>query len=563
MKKHIRSYKFKRIFAMLLVLTIVLATGCSSQTNNQTSSSNSTNTEDKASTTPLGKYNSLVTYTLGKMTASDPRMPDGDTWENNAYTRYIKEKLNIQNIDSFEANGGPAYDQKVALAIASETIPDVMIVSDVSTVKQLVENDMVEDLTNAYKLCTTDRIKDIYNSYDGIFDDVTFDGKLMALPSTNISSGCELLWLRKDWMDKLGLSDPKTLDDVENIIQQFIDKDPGGNGEGKTIGLVATSDVCGAYGREYSLDPIFGLYGAYPKHWIKGSSGEVIYGSTAPEMKPALAKLAEMYKKGLLDKQFAIRTEDDISGLLINGTCGAFFGPWWAAKSPLINCYKQNKNANWQPYIAPLDENGKLKTYSQQPAYEWVVVRKGYEHPEVIMKIVSLIFDYQRYTDKDATEINEYVRKGVTRNTIPININVDYNDAVVKLSEHVSAALKNPSKVSSLLSLEKSYYDACKSYVDNPESATPDAWANYVSRITASSLCKSDAIQEIKPVFFGQTESMKLKWANLEKLEQETFLKIITGESPVNAFDNFVEAWNAQGGREITEEVRQIVNSKK
>ena len=43
-----------------------------------------------ASTTPDGKYPELVTYTLGKMTgANNSNLPKGETYENNAYTRYL------------------------------------------------------------------------------------------------------------------------------------------------------------------------------------------------------------------------------------------------------------------------------------------------------------------------------------------------------------------------------------------------------------------------------------------------------------------------------------------
>ena len=56
-----------------------------------------------ASTTPDGKYPELVTYTLGKMTgANNSNLPKGETYENNAYTRYLREYFNIQNKDVFE-----------------------------------------------------------------------------------------------------------------------------------------------------------------------------------------------------------------------------------------------------------------------------------------------------------------------------------------------------------------------------------------------------------------------------------------------------------------------------
>lgn len=39
----------------------------------------------------------------------------------------------------------------------------------------------------------------------------------------------------------------------------------------------------------------------------------------------------------------------------------------------------------------------------------YVVVRKGYEHPEIVAKYVSAIFDQSRYAnDASARELNDY-----------------------------------------------------------------------------------------------------------------------------------------------------------
>jgi putative aldouronate transport system substrate-binding protein len=49
---------------------------------------------------------------------------------------------------------------------------------------------------------------------------------------------------------------------------------------------------------------------------------------------------------------------------------------------------------------------------------------------------------------------------------------------------------------------------------------------------------------------------MDSKWANLKKLEEETFAKIVTGKAGIDEFDAFVEEWKASGGDEITQEVQ-------
>lgn len=43
--------------------------------------------------------------------------------------------------------------------------------------------------------------------------------------------------------------------------------------------------------------------------------------------------------------------------------------------------------------------------------------------------------------------------------------------------------------------------------------------------------------------------------ATLDKLELETFTRIITGDAGIEEFDAFVEQWNALGGEKITEEI--------
>lgn len=57
---------------------------------------------------------------------------------------------------------------------------------------------------------------------------------------------------------------------------------------------------------------------------------------------------------------------------------------------------------------------------------------------------------------------------------------------------------------------------------------------------------------------YAMTPTMEKKWSNLQKLEDEVMLKIITGKTDVSAFDEFVEDWFAQGGQEILQEVQEL-----
>lgn len=55
---------------------------------------------ERAEHSAYGAYPETITYTLGKIAgAKNANLPLGDTYEDNAYTRYLKKLLNIQNRD--------------------------------------------------------------------------------------------------------------------------------------------------------------------------------------------------------------------------------------------------------------------------------------------------------------------------------------------------------------------------------------------------------------------------------------------------------------------------------
>lgn len=519
---------------------------------------------EEARTTPFGAYPDTIEYTLGKMTSvNNSNMPENDTYTDNAYTRYIKSVINVQNVDVFEANDSQ-YDTNVSMVISMGSLPDIMVVSSQDEVEQLVEAGLIEDLTESYNNCISDRIRKMYESYgDSLKDMVTYDGKIMALPETNITDGPNLVWLRKDWMDKLGLSEPHTIDDVVNIVKHFISEDPGNNGvdaSGKpnTVGLAVDTDVTGecGYSSEFLLDIIFACFGAYPKQWIMNDDGEIVYGSVTDEAKEALSYINSLYNQGVIDNDFLLRTSTNICELIENGLCGSFFGPWWAPNNPLANAVSRNPDADWQPYLIATDSDGTTSYHSQNPCYKYVVVRKGYEHPEIAAKMISVMFDKVRFDCTDSEEFKNYYQINVEPTARPLSINVDYNNALSICYRNIDAAISGRKNPDSLELLERSFYDACSEYIKNANK-TSTQWAAYMSRIKACSLIAQDNIKVVDSLYFKTTDTMKSHWWRLKAKEKEAYLKIISGEEDISYFDTFVKEWNEQGGQTITSEVSE------
>ena len=566
----------KKILAFITLSTVLIsAVGCSG-VDKKASNTTAKGTDaawQEAATTPYGKYPEAVKYTMGKMISVNTNLPGSgkyaaDNYEDNAYTRFIKGFYNIQHTDAFEATFGDNYNQKASMAIAGGDIPDVMIV-DEPTLRSLVENDMIADLSEAYKNCATTEVKARYDSYDGkVLNKATFDGKLMAIPDATIDAGPNLLWLRQDWMDTLGLSAPKTMADIENVLTQFVEKDPGKNGAGKTIGLALNKRVGGDYTGEYEVDNVFAAFGSYPRQWIKNEAGDVVYGSITPETKKSLESITAWYKKGIIDKEFPVRTDDDLRLIVINGQSGAFYGPWWAGYNPLQDNFKINPDIKWTPYLVPVDDKGNVKMYTQNMAIKYVVVRKGFEHPEIVVKSLDARCGINENDTPAAqteeikklqADVEECDKLGVDGALYPVNIIVDYRDAVARLNQvsqkYINKELKEEDIKDEYF---KNVSKSCEQYLTDTKAGKKPSeadYGNYMSRMVGAPLMKSKNIVEVDPVFFGRTKSMEQKWANLEKQENEMYLKIITGEQSIDYFDQFVKTWKSTGGDDITKEV--------
>lgn len=549
-------------FSAILILTLLagcsFGTGGTKKTDGDVSSVKDRENWDIAETSPLGKYPELVTYTLGQMKGTNnSNLPEGQTYEDNAYTRYLKKTLNVQNKNIF-MESEERYDEALNILVKDRNLPDIFLVSDRETLEELVENDLIEDLTEVYKSCASDKIQEMYESYGKeLLASGTFDGKLFALPETAIDDGSQLLWLRRDWMEQLGVKEPKTLDEALSVIRAFQENRMGAEEGEDPVGLVCDPGLVGTVSTSYSVDSVFEMFGAYPQQWIKNADGEIVYGSLTEETKEALGYLRELYKQGILDPDFALRAQNNIRDLVVNGKCGAFFGLWWTPNNPLMDEYRKNKETDWEPYYLTADAKRTVEVYSTFWDSKYVVVRKGYEHPEIVMKILSVLFDYSRYEAEDADEVNSYFALNVDPTARPLMINVDYNEATYMVTRHIREALYSPGDAKTredLSAIEVSYFDACREYLE-AEVPSVEAWAAYKSRISAVGLLVDANYRAPEKKYLGDGDGEIPQ--TLRLLEKNAFIQIIMGRMPVSFFDSFVEDWYRKGGDSLTERVRE------
>jgi len=69
------------------------------------------------------------------------------------------------------------------------------------------------------------------------YDNIRVDGKLYGIPQYR-DIGRAALIFRKDWLDKLGLSVPTTVEEYYNVSKAMAFDDPDGDGQQNTYGFM-------------------------------------------------------------------------------------------------------------------------------------------------------------------------------------------------------------------------------------------------------------------------------------------------------------------------------------
>ena len=552
--------KMQTMLAVAVAASLTFTTGCAS------GGTEPKNTDTAATTEASGEGETLP-VSLGRQTLQNVTFPEGDSYEDNAYVRMTEKELNIDITDEFEANGED-YDRQVSLALSAGELPDMMKIGSLDTLKELYENDLIADLTDVYEEYASDYIKSLYDSYNGrALANVTIDGKIMALPGTSGDNGPSIAWIRGDWLEELGLNIDEDgdgcikVEDLETIAKTFMEKNPAG--VDNVVGIAfAPWLTSGDPDGTYSMNSIAYALGAFPKTWME-KDGSVVYGSTTEEMKQALTVVSGWFQDGILDPQVGTRTWDDITALMTNGQCGIAFGTWHIPGWLLNSVYALNDQATFEPYVVE-DADGMINCKHNDATSGYIVVRKDFSRPELAIQIANLFYD-TLVNDKTLLEtypeVNDYVTNGMDGSARPFNIEINSYTSLLDDYTEMMKGINNELALEDVSTLEtRTNIPAIQRFLEGDVDA--DNWTRYYCRVKGVGLIQSvtenDRFAWVTPIFPETTSTMETNWANLEKLEEETFIKIVTGEVDVETgFEQFVSDWYAQGGTQIIKEISE------
>jgi putative aldouronate transport system substrate-binding protein len=586
--------KFWKIMSLMLVvlMTLSLAACDSNQVSVSATPSPSASTESAAPTSqapaydPMqpydvsGPYPETVELTFARHLNRGGTMGEGETTSDNVMIDVIKSKLNVQCKVAWETSPDQ-YNNRLSLALASDTLPDVFLISSDNYVllPSLVEGGQLADLTEAYNKCIGGTAAEYLKSYNGQhLTAATFDGKIMAIPGPMGGYNHNLLWIRSDWLKKLNLELPKTVDDIKNIALKFKEAKLGGE---NTIGLVVDPvKPVGQSGDFLSLGIVANSQGAYPRTWITGADGKVIYGSIAPEMKTTLGILADWYKSGVLDPQWmTYQNMDAVTPAVRNGQCGMYFGGWWSPWTVNTAVYDSTDGMEWVPAMAPLAADGKYHHLNPTDPGSFIVVSSKCKNPEAVIRANNVEFDLVNGFFNEDPEFKDAIQaskdaSGFGRTISPFSgaSLAEKFDKSVLLGMAIAEYAQKGGELKLPDFATPDYYDQAKTSRDFvlgniPKENNKDKWTFAYGLYTSyadNHMMYDPEMNVIQPVAYSYTTPAMADYlSSLQTMETQMIVSIISGEQPIEYFDEFVASWKSSGGDIITDEVQAVVEAQK
>jgi multiple sugar transport system substrate-binding protein/putative aldouronate transport system substrate-binding protein len=524
------------------------------------------------------KFDQPVVITVGQaIDPSDDTLPEGDTAENNQWTRFLGKVSNIVIKTAWTAAVGNDYDQKISLSIASNTLPDALVLSSRNQFVKAYQAGLLMDITQLYTDNACTFLRDKMAMEDGKYiAQGQFNGRLWGIPSATVTTdGVNLCIIRQDWLDRLGLPAPRTLADVERAAKAFLDAGLARIG-------IASPDKRGRFyctflessNNPYGFDPVFQVLGANPGYWVKDSSGKTVYGTIQPEMRNSLAFLNDWYRKGLLDPEMGVRDMSD--EVISSNATGIFFGPWWAIAYGNMSSLTNDPSADWQFYPIYDDEGqwiSRMKEYGNQ----YIVINKN-ASPETAKAVIVTENIWNTGDAVFDTRVDETYWQPLRMPIANLTETELEYEAYYQLlnGEKTREDFNLPSDPAYwrvyLGATEDQLFSVMKNWVrgTRPGTVLPiaafDQSNNYFQRSFA--ILTGDRVysslrpdREIFSEIYGMTDGMQRRWANLWALEQAMVVNIITGKQPLSYFDQFVAQWKAEGGDDITAEVQRLTSN--
>ncbi|MGI2295324.1 extracellular solute-binding protein [Paenibacillus sp. GXUN7292] len=454
--------------------------------------------------------------------------------------KYWEEKLNIEldvwNIENTN------YTELLNLKFASGDIPDRMAVRSVVDLQKYADQDILAEIPlDMLKKHAPNTYAKTEEAFPDAFNYAKINGKLYGIPTLNFYNSefrSPIVW-RGDWLKNVGIDKaPETLEEFEDALHKIANEDPDNNGKKDTYGLSSTA-----------LNMIYGAFGYIPEIWSE-KDGKLVYGAVQPEMKEALSLLNKWYDDGIIDPEFVTGENKGgywaLSHSFINGQIGlssiGLFYHWKpilfegdGASHNFLELQKVDPKAADALLhgLPPKSSDGKMGTVQGSPISKFISFGKHLEkEPEKLARILEVIEEIS------ASTYENYVTAmyGIEGK----HWEFDANKMPALKNGLTSQDLEKMGANNVMESLELPEFTAIRNEIS----------ANWA---TDNHYAEGGMVNKLLAPLPSQGKYL----TELNKIREEAYISIITGDKPIDYFDDFVKSWRSNGGDKLEQEANE------
>jgi putative aldouronate transport system substrate-binding protein len=412
----------KKIIAtlMIVVMTMLLMAGCGSNDEEEATTGATTET---GTDTESGAENSEQTLE-GNLVSAEAKtfsiflnfnnMPFDSEW---AVWQEIAKRTNVSLegvISKTNANEEEAFN----LMLSSGDLADVIGYMNAAELEKLGRdggltplNDLIEE--------HAPNIKALLDSDPKFRQGATsLDGNIYYIPKNQTLLSAEFYWIRQDWLDKLGLEVPTTVDELYTVLTAFRNEDPNGNGQKDEIPLF---DRAG----HKMPDEYLYLFDSSTEFYAR--DGVIEFEPLEENFVYGVKELAKWYKEGLIDPEIFTRgakTRDT----LYSANQGGFTHDWPSTGNYNSSLAEEISGFN-NVAIAPVkNQNGEIvERTTRYPAPGWGISAQA-EDPVTLIKFFDFFF---------TEEGSDLINWGIEGETYIVNDagEKEYTDVVLENTE--------------------------------------------------------------------------------------------------------------------------------
>lgn len=399
---------------------------------------------------------------------------------------------------------------KADLLFASADLPEVVASPDSTwpTLRSAIKNGAFWDLTpflgdlSQYPNLKKNMAPD-WQKY------LSVDGKIYAVPRSRsrIDNGIKI---RKDWLDKMNIAVPTTLDEYAAALKKIVDSDPDGNGKKDTLGLIGhgviINDGDDAFAAGFgALDPTY------------NAEGGMIDKRMTPQWTEMVNWFRGLYTDGVLSKEFAVMKKTQAEELYKTGRAASYArSVWW--------------DKEWEDSINKTQLNSKIINLNLKgPKGDAIVLSTGVSGgyyiskkvPEAKVKELLKYFDYT--ASDEMTDFGYYGLEGVHHKVV---------GGQKVLTEQGVKEVNTTSKGAGVLAYAK---------WGKVESASGDKAYNDAKKKEVEAY---DTIGKVDPFRYVYSATFNSTWPKYESEWKSMMTKAIVGQISMDEYKAYIEKLN-------------------